>query len=72
MHRITEDDRFVVIGSDGVFEFLTNHQVMQLVIPFYESKEPEKACQKLYSESLAAWRKKDSVVDDITALTLFL
>ena len=34
-HEISQDDKFVIIGSDGVFEFLTNHEIMNLVIPFY-------------------------------------
>jgi serine/threonine protein phosphatase PrpC len=28
-------DRFVVIGSDGLWEFLTNEQVCEIVLPFY-------------------------------------
>ena len=30
------EDKFVVIGSDGVFEFLTNEDVARLVMPFYQ------------------------------------
>jgi serine/threonine protein phosphatase PrpC len=29
------EDKFVVIGSDGVFEFLTNEDVARIVMPFY-------------------------------------
>lgn len=29
------DDKFVVIGSDGVFEFLTNEDIARIVIPYY-------------------------------------
>ena len=28
-------DRFVVIGSDGLWEFLSNEQVCEMVLPFY-------------------------------------
>jgi serine/threonine protein phosphatase PrpC len=29
------DDKFVVIGSDGVFEFLTNEDIARLVMPYF-------------------------------------
>ena len=29
------NDRFVVIGSDGLWEFLSNELVCEMVIPFY-------------------------------------
>jgi serine/threonine protein phosphatase PrpC len=30
------DDCFLVIGSDGVFEFMTNEAVSEIVMPHYE------------------------------------
>jgi serine/threonine protein phosphatase PrpC len=29
------DDKFIIIGSDGVFEFLTNEDLARIVMPFY-------------------------------------
>jgi serine/threonine protein phosphatase PrpC len=29
------DDKFVIIGSDGVFEFLTNEDLARIVLPYY-------------------------------------
>lgn len=34
-HYIEMDDKYVVIGSDGVFEFLSNEQVAEIVLPYY-------------------------------------
>lgn len=34
---IGSDDKFIIIGSDGVWEFLTNDQVAMMVLPFYKS-----------------------------------
>ena len=28
------DDKFIVIGSDGIFEFITNEEVVKMVVPF--------------------------------------
>ena len=29
------EDKFVIIGSDGVFEFLSNQEIASIVLPFY-------------------------------------
>lgn len=34
-HTLGSDDKFVVIASDGVWEFISNDEVAQLIVPFY-------------------------------------
>ena len=31
------EDKFIVIGSDGLFEFLTNEDIARMVLPYYET-----------------------------------
>ena len=31
VHRISENDRFVIVGSDGLFDFLSNDEAIELV-----------------------------------------
>ena len=69
---LTEDDKFIVIGSDGLWEFLKNEQVIEAVVPFWQQKDPEGACQKLIQESLYCWQREDDIIDDITAIVVFL
>ncbi|CAN6248464.1 unnamed protein product [Urochloa humidicola] len=33
-HKVTDDDLFVVLGSDGLFDFFSNDEVVQLVYQF--------------------------------------
>ena len=40
-HEVVADDRFIVIASDGVWEFLSNQEVADIVIPFYEQGAAE-------------------------------
>ncbi len=68
---MTEDDKFIVIASDGVWEFLSNVQVMNYVLPFYLKNQPEAACEKLIKESVICWKREDEVIDDITAIVIF-
>jgi serine/threonine protein phosphatase PrpC len=35
-YNITPDDRFLVLGSDGVFEFLSNEEIVKIVVPFWK------------------------------------
>lgn len=69
--ELKEEDRFLVVASDGVWEFLSSEQVVSLVVPFYYKNDPEGACEKLVEESVAAWKREDQVVDDITAVVVF-
>ncbi|KAL4452856.1 hypothetical protein ABPG74_002421 [Tetrahymena malaccensis] len=70
--NIEDDDRFIVIASDGVWEFLNNRQVMVHVMPYYIRQQPDMACQKLVKESTQFWKQHDDVVDDITVICVFL
>lgn len=35
-HKVSESDLFVVLGSDGLFDFFTNDEVVQLVHQFMQ------------------------------------
>ena len=34
-YQVGMADKFVVIGSDGVFEFLSNQEIIEIVYPFH-------------------------------------
>ena len=68
---IDKDTKFIVIGSDGIWEFLTNKKVVHIVLPFYEKNDPDGACKALIKEATEWWNKEDIVVDDITAVVVF-
>ena len=68
---IDKDTKFAVLASDGVWEFLDNKKVKDLVMPFYKKNDPEGACKLLISESTKWWNEEDIVVDDITVICLF-
>lgn len=70
--ELKEEDKMIIIASDGVWEFLSNQQVMNLILPYYLKNQPEQACEKVIKESVMWWHKEDEVVDDITILILFL
>ena len=54
---LTQDDKFLVIASDGVWEFLSNEEVAAIVYPFYEKNTPEGAANALVKASYKKWKQ---------------
>ena len=68
---IDDNTKFIIIASDGVWEFLSNDDVMGIVMPFYEKGDAEGACRALIKKATEWWNQEDIVVDDITAIAVF-
>mmetsp|Transcript_49196 Transcript_49196/g.81695 ORF Transcript_49196/g.81695 Transcript_49196/m.81695 type:complete len:1065 (-) Transcript_49196:122-3316(-) len=63
--EVTEDDEFIMIASDGVWEFLTNQSVADMVMKF---DEPVEACRAVVAESYRLWLQYEVRTDDITMI----
>ncbi|CAM8918087.1 unnamed protein product [Rhodiola kirilowii] len=68
-HRITEKDEFVVLATDGVWDVLSNKEVVEIVASVGHSS----AARTLVESAVKAWRYKypTSKVDDCAAVCLF-
>lgn len=66
------ENKFIVIGSDGLWEFIENEEVMKTVIPAFVRNDPEEAVKELESMAVKAWEREDESVDDITIQVIFL
>jgi len=53
---LEEADKVLVLGSDGLFEFLSNEELLALVVPFVEGNNPKAAAEKLVQAAEARWR----------------
>jgi serine/threonine protein phosphatase PrpC len=74
---LTSEDKFIVLGSDGIFEFLSNEDVVKIVVPYWKLGDPQSAADMLVKEALGRWCKvsysqEEEVVDDITCIVIFL
>lgn len=69
IYHLTADDNYISICSDGVFEFLSNQEVIDII---RDSSEPIDACRRLVSQSYHLWLHNEVRTDDITSITLFL
>lgn len=70
--ELTQDDKFIIVASDGVWEFLSNHDIAKIVWPFYIKNTPEQAGNAIVRAAAQTWRDNDTVIDDITCVTIFL
>ncbi|CAA0821258.1 Probable protein phosphatase 2C 33 [Striga hermonthica] len=69
--RITDEDEFVVLATDGIWDVLSNEEVVKIVgsCPTHSN-----AARTLVESAARAWRSKfpTSKVDDCAAVCLFL
>eukprot|EP01084_Bolivina_argentea_P031428 58171_1 len=66
-HKINQkNDLFLMYASDGIWEFLPNETVAEIVL----DKLPDlrEAALKLVKEAITRWRDEEEVIDDITAI----
>ncbi|CAD8151939.1 unnamed protein product [Paramecium pentaurelia] len=69
---LQQNDKFLVIASDGVWEYLSNEDVMNIIIPYYEQGELDQAGEKLMMEAINSWKKNSPARDDITFIIVQL
>ena len=65
-------DKIVVIGSDGLFEFLSNENVIRIASNFWKKNDCENACLSLVRAADERWRSEEDSIDDITCICLYL
>lgn len=65
-YTLSPHDQFILIASDGVWEFMSNVDVARLVYPYVEKNAPEAAANALVKEATKRWKKEEEVIDDIT------
>ncbi|XP_057799785.1 probable protein phosphatase 2C 72 [Salvia miltiorrhiza] len=69
--RITPDDAFLVVASDGVWDVMSNEEVVSMVAA---AGSEEEAAKVVVDAAMAAWKHKfpNSKRDDCTVICLFL
>ncbi len=60
-----------MLATDGLWEFLSNKEVIKIIAPFYLTKDIEGASDKLLKIATKKWEDNSPVIDDITFIILF-
>ena len=67
-----EEDKFFVVASDGLFEFISSQNIVDIIKDYYLNQDIVGCCEYLYELSRDKWMKEEEVVDDITMILVFL
>lgn len=67
--ELLPSDRFLIIASDGVFEFMTNQMVADLAL---SKSDPLIACKSIVDEAYSLWLQYEVRTDDITIIIVCL
>ena len=70
-YDITNDDKFIIIASDGIWEFISSQECVNFIKDFYLKKDLKGCLKFLLNESSKRWIKEEEVIDDITAVLIF-
>lgn len=66
--ELTPQDRFMILASDGVWEFISSKEAVDIAAQFETAEE---ACRQLVDEAYQRWlTEEEGVVDDITAVVV--
>ena len=71
-YKITAEDRAIIIASDGLWEYMSNKEVTDVVKKTINKDDPDYIVNELYNESVIRWRLKDQGIDDITIICILL
>ena len=71
-YSLLEEDKFIILASDGIWEFISNDECVNLVKDFYNKKDINGAINILYKESSERWINREEIIDDITMIIVFL
>ena len=70
-YTLNNDSKYMVICSDGVWEFLSNEDVMKLGNKYYTQNNINDFCSELLKKSTDMWELEENYIDDITIVTIF-
>ena len=66
-----EGDKFMIIASDGIWEFISSQECVDIIKNFYDNNDLKGCCEYLYQESSKRWLKEEEVIDDTTLILVF-
>lgn len=69
---LCSNDSFVVIASDGVYEFMSNEEVTEIAARHRDIGSPQTAAEEIVKLSADRWIEDDSAIDDISCVVVFL
>ena len=70
-YNISEETKYMIICSDGIWEFMSNKKVMEIANEYYLNNDSKGLCKCLYETSVKYWNEAQCYLDDITTIAVF-
>ena len=70
-YKLNRNSRYLIICSDGVWEYLSNEQVRDLGNVFYNKNDVGNFCTELVKFAVFSWEQIDIIRDDITVVCVY-
>lgn len=68
--QFDETSRMILLGSNGVYEFLTNQAIIDIVAGC--NSDPELAAERIVDHAYRMWWQMENQIDDITVIVIFI
>ena len=68
---INDNSKYMILCSDGVWEFLSNEDVMNMGNRYYDKNDIDGFINDVVNVSTQCWEREDFVRDDITSVVVF-
>ena len=64
--------KIIILATDGIWQFLSNEQVKNIILPYYDEDNINGGIQKLVGSARKMWETKNPrFIDDITIILIF-
>ena len=70
-YDLNKNVKYIVVASDGIWEFLTNENVKDVGNKFYMNNDPNGFCHEIVKDAFKVWKENGVCVDDITAIAAY-
>ena len=71
-YEFNGNEKFIVLASDGIWEYITSEECVNIIKDFYEKNmDAIGALNSLVTEAIKRWKKQDNKIEDITAVVIF-
>ena len=66
-------EKFMILASDGIWEYMNNDDCSRIVKPYYEAEigNPQEIANALVKEAFRKWKRNETCIDDITCIVVF-
>ena len=69
--KLEERFKFIIIGSDSLWEAITNQEAVDIVEKYYDNKDIKGAVKDLVKTAKINWIKKKDLMDDMSVIVIF-